>query len=127
MSKSICQLSAILVLIASASVSGCVSKAPRPVTELVLADTALESAENAGAREYAPIEFRVAREKKDAADEAIANKQYAIARRLVLEARVDAELAKAASDAEKSRLALYEAQDTITLIHLKVTSAGDDQ
>lgn len=125
MSKPICQLSAIVVLVAA--VSGCVSNTPRPITELVLANSALESAENSGARKYAPMEFRAAQEKKQAADEAMANKQYAIAQRLVLEARVDAELAQAASDAEKSRLALYAAHDEIKVIHLKVISASDDQ
>ncbi|NND92083.1 MAG: DUF4398 domain-containing protein [Granulosicoccus sp.] len=108
-------------MILAASVTACGSKAPKPVSELALASSALQNAETSGAREYAPIELRIAREKKVAADQAVAKKKYSRARELTVEARVDAELARAAADAEKSRLALKEAQDNIQMIRDEAT------
>ena len=110
-----------VVAVLAASLSACGSKAPRPVSELALADSALKNAESSGAREYAPIELRIAREKKDAADAAIAKKKFGTARQLTVEARVDAELARAKADAEKSRLALREAKDDISMLRDEVT------
>ena len=107
--------------------SACGSKAPRPVSELALADSALKGAEMSGAREYAPLELRIAREKKEAADRAMAEKEFEKARDLTIQALADAELARAAADAKKSRLALKEAQDNIEMIRKEVrrTSTGD--
>lgn len=109
------------------SLAACGSKAPRPVSELALADSALKSAESSGAREYAPLELRIAREKKVAADKAMAEKEYLKARQLTDQALADAELARAVADAEKSRLALKEAQDNIEMIRKEVqrTSTGN--
>lgn len=114
MNQTLLRLSIVAVL--AASISACGSKAPRPVSELALANSALKNAESSGAREYAPIELRVAREKKAAADAAIAKKEYSKARLLTDQAQVDSELASATADAEKSRLALKEAQNNIQMI-----------
>jgi len=95
------------------ALSACGSKAPKPDSELALAGSALEGAELSGARELAPIQLRLAREKKAAADKAIAEEKYSKARYLTIEARADAELARAAADAEKSRLELKRAQDNL--------------
>lgn len=125
MIKPIIQFSAVIVL--TAAVSACGSKVPRPVSELALTDSALQSAEKSGARQYAPIELRIAREKKEAADAAAAKKKYAQARYLSEQARVDAELAQAAAQAEKSRLALGEAQNNIRMIQEEVTRTRASQ
>ncbi len=119
MNKTLLRLSAVAVL--AASISACGSKAPRPISELALANSALKNAESSGAREYAPIELRVAREKKAEADAAMAKKNYSRARILTSQAQVDSELARAAADAEKSRLALKEAQDNIQMIRQEVS------
>ena len=109
------------------ALAGCGSKTPRPTSELALAGSALKSAEMSGAREHAPIELRLAREKKDAADKAIAEKKYAKARYLTMEARVDADLARAAADAQKTRLELKRAQDNIELLRKDVTQTSNTQ
>jgi len=124
MNKTLLRMSAVALL--AASISACGSKAPRPVSELALANSALKNAESSGAREYAPIELRIAREKKAAADAAMAKKDYSRARVLTSQAQVDAELARAAADAEKSRLALKEAQDNIQMIRQEVTRTSSD-
>lgn len=109
-------LRASAVLVLATSLAACGSSGKRPTSELALADSALKNAEAAGAREYAPIELRIAREKKGAADAAMADEKYSKARKLTMQAHADADLARAKSDAEKSRLALKEAQDTIEMI-----------
>ena len=107
--------------------AGCGTKTPRPTSELALAGSALKSAEQSGAREFAPIELRLAREKKDAADKAIAEKKYAKARYLTEEALVDAELARAAADTEKTRLELKRAHDNIELLRTEATQTSNTQ
>lgn len=119
MKQTFLRFSAVAIL--AVSLTACGSKAPKPVSELALADAALQNAETSGAREYAPIELRVAREKKAAADAAVAKKKFSHAQRLTEEARVDAELARATAEAEKSRLALQEAQDNIKMIRDEAT------
>lgn len=121
----ILRLSAVIAL--AATLTACGSKAPRPVSELALADSALKSAETSGAREYAPIELRIARQKKEAADAAMADEEYAQARKLTIQARADADLARAKSDAEKSRLALKEAQDNIEMLRTEATRTSNSQ
>lgn len=125
MRKQIFQITATAAL--AIALSACGTKTPRPTSELALAGSALESAELSGAREYAPIELRVAREKKDAAEKAVADKKFAKARYLTIEARADAELARAAADAEKTRLEMKRAQDNIQLLRGEVTQTGNTQ
>ncbi len=109
------------------ALAGCGSKSPRPTSELALAGSALKSAEQSGAREHAPIELRIAREKKDAADKAIAEEKYAKARYLTVEAQADAELARAAADAKKTRLELKRAHDNIELLRKDATQTSNTQ
>lgn len=109
------------------ALSACGSKAPKPVSELALAGSALEDAELSGAREYAPIELRLAREKKAAADKAIADEKYSKARYLTVEARVDAELARAAADTQKTRLELKRAHDNIKVLRGEATATSNTE
>ena len=99
------------------ALSACGSKAPRPDAELALANSALKSAELSDARTFAPIELRAAREKKAAADKAIAKKQYAKAKYLTIEARADADLARAVADAKRTNQELQRAEDTLQDLH----------
>ena len=122
MIQPIVRLSTVMLL--AATVSACGSKAPRPVSEIALADSALKNAESAGAQEHAPIELRVAREKKAAADAAMVDKKYSKAYRLTQEAKADADLARAMADVEKSRLALKEASDNIEMIRTEAIRTG---
>jgi len=86
---------------------------PPPTSEIAKVESALEAAELAGARQYAPIELRTAEDSKAKLDAALAAEHFERAAGLAETARADAELAKAAAEAEKSRLALKESQDNI--------------
>jgi predicted S18 family serine protease len=112
-----------LVAALVSSLAAC-SSTPKPKAEIALTNSALRNAEISGAREYAPIELRTAREKKELADKAVADEEYGRAKRLSAQARVDAELAQAKAEAEKSRLALKEVQDSILLMRQEVSRAG---
>lgn len=102
------------------------SGTPKPRTEIALSNTALQNAEVAGAKELAPIELRKAQEKQSLADSAMSREKYTTAKQLSEQAAVDAELAKAKSEAEKSRLAVKEVEDSINLIRTEL-NRGDDQ
>ena len=56
----------------------------------------------------------------------IRDRKYAKARYLTVEARVDAELARAAADAEKSRLELKRAQETIEALRRDAVPVGNN-
>lgn len=105
------------------SLSAC-SSAPKPKAELAMTASALQAAESAGAREYAPIELRLAREKQTLADKAMADEEYGRAKRLSNEAKVDAELAKAKTDAERSRIALREVQNSVQMMRQEIGRAN---
>lgn len=112
------------VLAAAILSLGACSSAPKPKTEMALSNSALQTAEVAGAKKYAPIELRVAKEKQDLANAALASEKYTTAKRLSEQAAVDAELAKAKSEAEKSRLALKEVEDSISMIKTELNRSN---
>lgn len=86
---------------------------PPPTANVAKADSAMQAAELAGAREHAPIELRAAEATKVELDRAMSKEKYERAARLAERLRTEAELAKATAEAEKSRLALQESQDNI--------------
>jgi len=116
-------LNGLLLVAVLGTLSAC-SSTPKPKTELALSNAALQNAEVAGAQTHAPIELRQAREKQAQADGAMASKNYNTARQLSEQAEVDAQLAKAKSEAEKSRLAIKETDESIQLIRTELDRTG---
>lgn len=102
----------------------CGSGPKKPDTELAMAHNALQGAEVAGARKYAPIELRQAREKKEMADAKVREEEYREARYLTEQATVDAEFARAKAEAEKSDRALREVQDSIQMMRQEMVRTG---
>ncbi len=113
-----------VVLTATLGLLGACSSTPKPKTEIALSNAALQNAENAGAEQLAPLELRTAREKQAQADGALSSKKYNTAKQLSEQAAVDAELAKAKSEAEKSRLAVTETEQSIQLIRTELDRSG---
>lgn len=116
--------SAALVATLALALGACGSGPKKPSTELAMSDAALQGAEIAGARQYAPIELRTAREKREMADRKIVAEEYGAARRYSEQAIADAELAKAKAEAEKSRMALREVQDGIQMMRQEIVRAN---
>jgi hypothetical protein len=99
-----------LVGAALLALAGCAS-APIPTEQLAVSKTQIESATTAGGTEFAPLELKTAREKLDAANRAVAEKDYEKAARLASEAQVDAKLAETKALSAKAQKAVAETQD----------------
>jgi hypothetical protein len=102
-----------LVIGLSAVLAGC-SSTPAPTSEIAVSKTALESAMSAGAAEFAPVELKTAQDKLVRAEALVADKEssrYAEARRLAVEASVEAKAAETRALTAKSEKSLKEAQE----------------
>jgi hypothetical protein len=78
---------------------------PAPTQQIALSTAAVANAVSAGGPEWAAPEMRLAREKLDRANAAMATKDYEQARMLAHEAQADAQLAAAKSRANKAQKA----------------------
>lgn len=90
-------LVAVLVCM-SVLVVGCATTEEPPTAALQTAEQKIADAEQANANQYAPLEFREARNKLGAAQDAVENEDMELARQLAAEAEVLAELAAARSE-----------------------------
>ncbi|OIQ71678.1 hypothetical protein GALL_467010 [mine drainage metagenome] len=95
--------------------TGCKS-APPPTAEVAVTKATVSDAATAGAAEYAPEEMKSAREKLDRANQAMAAKDYKLARQLSIEAQADAELARSKANSAKAQQAADALQDDIRVM-----------
>ncbi len=100
--RRLCAAGAALAL--SLALFGCAS-VPPPNDSMNLAQTLLQTARDAGAADYAPVDLGFAQDKFQQAQTAMAERKYADAANLAEESRADAELARA-----KARLGAARAQ-----------------
>jgi hypothetical protein len=91
---------------------GCAS-APIPTEQFAVSKTAIDSATTAGATEYAPLEIKTARDKLDAAQRAVDEKEYRKSAALAEEAQVDAKLAETKALSAKAKKSVAETQDNL--------------
>lgn len=91
------------LVVAGAALVACASAPPPPVAELQAARQAIANAEQARAAEHAPLQLREARERLDAANNAVENEETLAAHRLAEQSRVLAELAFAKAEMEDAR------------------------
>ena len=90
------------------------SSVPAPVGEMSAAQTAVTSAEEAEAAQYAPSDLDRARDKLIRAQAAMQEEDNEEARRLAEQALVDAQLAEAKARAETAQQLLSEASGNAT-------------
>ncbi len=109
-------LSAAIISIAITSgaitLGGCASK-PIPTEQFAISKSAIDSAASAGADQFAPLEIKSAREKLTSAERAVIEKKYEVAAALAEESTVDAKLAEAKSEAEKSKKSVEEIEKNL--------------
>ena len=79
------------------------ASAPAPTLELGRARDALARAEKAGAADYAPVDYKMAREGVDGGRALIETRDHSVARLVLQKAEVRAELAAAKSTAARLR------------------------
>lgn len=102
------QMSRIGVTVAAAIfMAGCAStpSIPAPTEQMAVSRAAVNNASSAGGNEFAPLQLKSAMEKMDAAERAMAEKDYVRARLLAEEAQVDAKLAEATARSAKAQKA----------------------
>lgn len=85
-------------------IAGCAS-IPAPTEQMAVSKVAVNNASSAGGNEYAPVLLRTAMEKMDAAEEAMRQEDYVLARQLAEQAQVDAQLAAATARSSKAQKA----------------------
>jgi Cdc6-like AAA superfamily ATPase len=101
------------------------SSGPPPKQELSLTQASIRSAEAADASTHAPKALRTAQQKVEEAEALMAKKKHDKAKRLLTQAMADAELAEATAEAEKSRVAYEELQQSIDLMKEEIARVQD--
>ncbi len=101
-------------LAAAVALAAC-SSVPPPREQMAVSRAAVERASGPAAAE-APVELSAAREKLARANRAMAEEDYATARRLAEEAEADATLAEARARAKRSDTALNELRESIRVL-----------
>ena len=83
---------------------GCATTPP-PTEQMAISRAAVSNASSAGGNEFAPLLLKSAMEKMDAAERAMAEKNYVTARKLAEQAQVDAQLAGSMARSAKAQKA----------------------
>jgi hypothetical protein len=99
--------------------AGCAS-VPPPTEQMAVSKAAVASASSAGGVEYASVEMRSAQEKMDRANRAMGKEDYEEARRLAVEAQVDARLAEKKALSAKAQKAAAVTQDDIRVLREEI-------
>lgn len=100
-------------------VAACANTPPTD-TQIAVARAALDDARGADAAEFAPLQLKSAVEKMDAAERAMASKDYELARRLAEQAEVDARLAAATARSAKTQRAADALQEDIRVLRQEI-------
>lgn len=100
-------------------IAGCAS-IPAPTDQMAVAKAAVSDATSAGGNEFAPIQFKSAMEKMDAAERAMAEEDYLRARQLAEQAQVDAQLAVATARSAKAQKAARELEENNRVLQQEI-------
>lgn len=111
-----CQLHRIVVTVGAAIfIAGC-ANTPAPVEQMAVSRAAVINASSAGADELAPLQLKSAKEKMDAAERAMTEKDYVRARQMAEQAQVDAQLAAEAARSAKAKKAADAVQEDARIL-----------
>lgn len=102
---------------------GCASPGERPDAELQSAESALQQAVAADARQYEPVLLNEAQNKVADAKNLIEKEQYQNAERLLEQASVDAQLAGARAETAKARQAVEEINRNIEALRQRINQS----
>lgn len=106
--------SALVILMA-----GCASN-QAPVEQMAVSRAAVNNAMSSGGNEFAPIQLKSAMTKLDAAEKAMADKNYDLARQMAEQAEVDAKLAGAIARSVKAQKAADAVQEDIRVLRQEI-------
>jgi outer membrane murein-binding lipoprotein Lpp len=105
--------------------AGCASPQKAPATaDVAVSRNAVENAVSAGAAELAPAEINAARDKMMRANQALAAKDYKLARELAIQAQADAKLAQSRANSAKSTAAADALNEDLRVLREEVDRAN---
>jgi hypothetical protein len=116
------QLSGVLLLCGTFSLSGCAKPPTTATTAMSQAELAVQQASQTTAPQHASLELHKAKQQLQDAQEALRNKEYDEARRLAESALVNARLAEAKAEAEQTRQAAAALQNSIQSLRQEAES-----
>lgn len=117
-SKQMMQMAGVAVA-AVVLMAGCASTSA-PAEQMAVARAAVSNAMSAGGNQYAPVQFRSASEKLEAAERAMAAKDYELALRLAEQAEVDAKLSAEMARSAKAQKAADALQEDIRVLRQEI-------
>jgi N-acyl-D-aspartate/D-glutamate deacylase len=123
--QSIARLAGVAMMMALAACSS-TQKAPA-AADVAVSRNALENAVSAGAGELAPDETTAARSKMLQANQALAAKNYKLARELAVQAEADAKLAQSKANSAKATAAANALNDELRVLRQEVDRANSQQ
>lgn len=91
-------------------IAGC-TNIPAPTEQIAMSKVALSNAANEGSHEFASLQLKSALEKLDAAEQAMADKDYLRARQLAEQVQIDAQLAATMARSAKAQKIARELQE----------------
>jgi hypothetical protein len=125
MNPKMTQITKMLCVSAVLTLGACTSAQKAPATaDVAVSENALENAVSAGAAELAPVEITAAREKMMLANQALAAKDYALARDLAAQAQADARLAQSKANSTKASAAAAALNDDLRVLREEVERAN---
>lgn len=111
-------LAAVLVL------SACASQKTPATADVAVSQAAVANAVQAGAADLAPAEITAARAKMMRANEALAAKDYKLARELAVQAQADAQLAQSKANSAKASAASSALNEDLRVLRQEVDRAN---
>jgi len=99
---------------------GCSSLKTPATADVAVSKAAVDNAAGAGGVQYAPIEMTSARQKMVLANQAMAAKDYKLARELAAQAEADAKLAQGKANSAKAQAASDALQEDIRVLRAEL-------
>ena len=107
------------------ALAGCASEQKAPATaDVAVSRNAVENAVAAGAAELAPEEVSAARSKMLRANQALAAKDYKLARELAIQAQADAKLAQSKARSAKANATANQLNEDLRVLREEVDRAN---
>lgn len=112
-----------IAIVAAGLMVGCASTSA-PVEQMALSRAAVNNAMSVGGNEFAPVQIKSAMDKLDAAEKAMAGKDYELARQMAEQAEVDAKLAGSIARSTKAQKAVDALQEDIRVLRHEIERAA---
>lgn len=115
------------ILAAGVLLGACATTATPPTNTLTEARDAIRTAQQVGARQYAPAELDDAEQHLEASEAAVAEEKMVVAERSAQRARVTAELATARTEAAKATQINQEMEQAAKALREEMRRTGEQQ